>query len=129
MNKFLLSFLLIPVLLIAATPKLRVTYFMTNYRCHSCHYIENMTVETLLTQFSKAMQDSTIIFRTINIDLPENNHYVDDYKLEFKSIIIEKIEADSVISWNKLDTLWNCIDKDIEFSGVIERSVNDYLTK
>lgn len=102
---------------------------MTTYRCHSCHYIENMTEETLLKVFGNEMKDSTIIFQALNIDQPENKHYTKDYKLEFKAVVLEKMKDDSVVQWNRLDSLWNCIDKDSEFSMIIERGVKEYLAK
>lgn len=114
---------------IEKSPKIIVTYFMTTYHCHSCHYLENMTQQTLLTEFPKEMKDSTIIFKTTNIDEPINEHYIDGFGLEFKSVVVTKLEKDSIIEWNRLDSLWDYIEKDQEFSGIIKRSVKDYLAK
>jgi hypothetical protein len=110
---------------IFASPKVVVTYFMSTYRCHSCHYIENMTRETLLIKFRDEMGDSSIVFKVLNIDDEENSHFITKYELETKSVVVSKMSGDEELSWERLDILWKHIDDDTGFSEIVSNAIID----
>ena len=58
-----------------------VYYFYGNVRCASCHKIEQYTRNTLTTHFQSQIDKGTVVFSAINMDEPENQHFVQDYNL------------------------------------------------
>jgi len=110
-----------------STPKVVVTYFMQSFRCESCHYLENQTKETIATRFAKEIKAGTIEFRMVRVDEPKNEYYIKQYKLENKSVVVSKMNGSKVVSWKRLDTLWDYINKDELFSSVVETAVREAL--
>ena len=58
-------------------------YFHPTPRCQSCLNLESFTKELIETKFSK----TPVVFKSINIDEEENEHYKQDFGLEFSSLI------------------------------------------
>jgi len=86
-----------------------------------------MTKKILQTQFSNELKDSVIVFRLLNIDKPENEHYINDYNMKYQTVVLEKLGGDSIVGWSRLDSLWDYIDKDDEFSDLLGRGIRVQL--
>lgn len=65
---------------------LEVLYFHNAKRCATCIAIENGTKELLQSTFREQLQDSTIIFRTINIQ--DNKDLCEKYQISWSSLIM-----------------------------------------
>jgi len=54
--------------------------FHTDHRCESCLTIEKLTKETLNESFKNELNDSTIVFSLINVDVAENDKIAEEYQ-------------------------------------------------
>ena len=79
-----------------------VTYFHNNVRCPSCKKIEAFTAEALQSNFPYALASGALVWRTINTDKPENQHYARDYNLNTKSVVVSKIRDGAEAEWKNL---------------------------
>lgn len=60
--------------------KLLVYYFHITNRCPTCTKIEATTKKILEEQYAKQLENGTIIFKSFNVDLPENADMVKKYQ-------------------------------------------------
>ncbi|MBU0508960.1 hypothetical protein KKH27_09020 [bacterium] len=102
-------------------------YFHTNQRCANCIKIETYTHEAIETGFAGELQSGKLIWRTINTDQPENEHYLKDYKLITKSVILSDVRSGKEIRWKNLDKVWLLLrDKD-EFEKYVRAEVQGFV--
>jgi len=89
------------------------SYFHGDRRCPTCMKLEAYSNEAIQSGFEKEVKDSSLVFRTINWDREENTHYLDDYKLYTKALVLSRVRGGKEIAWVNLDSIWQYVgDKD-----------------
>lgn len=111
----------------AAQEKLVVYYFYTTYRCHSCTMIENLTKTAVEAGFKDLLASGRVEFKGINIEQPGNEHYVQDYKLYTKSVVVSDIKDNKETRWKNLDQVWQLLGNENKFIEYVQREVKTYL--
>lgn len=104
-----------------------VYYFHTTYRCDSCMQIEQLTAEALDEEYSEEMKDGFVEYNVVNMEEAKNNHFIQDYKLYTKSVIVADIEEGKQIRWKNLIKVWSLINNKKEFKKYIKSEVKDFL--
>ena len=110
-----------------ANDKVIIYYFHGNSRCSSCMTIERYTRESIEASFAKELQSGQIEFRSINVDLPANSHYLDDYKLFTKSVIISDIVQGKERRWKNLQKVWELLRNETTFKDYVKNETIAYL--
>jgi len=88
-------------------------YLHGDRRCATCRKLEAYSEEALREGFPEMLEDSTLIWGTINYDREENEHYLKDYNLFTKALILSRVRDGSEIEWKNLDRIWELVkDKD-----------------
>ncbi len=111
----------------AASNQLVVYYFMSNYRCPSCMYIEKTTESVVTTTFADHIKSGRVVFKAINIDEPENKHYDTDYKLYAQSVILSDVKNGKELRWTNLDKVWKLLNNDEKFKAYVTKEIKTYL--
>lgn len=106
-----------------------VYYFMTTQRCPSCMRIETFTRETVQTKFGDALAEGRILWRMVNVDHPENEHFVKDYQLYTKSVVLVKIRKGKQVEWKNLDRVWQLLQSKSAFQTYIADEVKTFVEK
>ncbi len=65
-----------------------ILQFHRTQRCKFCTNMENHTKETLDTYFSDDLKNEKIVFRTVDMELPENKSYVKKYDLFTSTLVL-----------------------------------------
>lgn len=107
--------------------KIVVTYFLTNTRCPSCYKIETFSESAVQTAFVGPLRDGRMEWRTINTDEPRNEHFVKDYKLFTKSVIVSEVVDGKEVRWKNCDKVWDLLDDQKAFESYIVKEVKAYL--
>lgn len=107
----------------AREPELIVYYFIGNKRCSSCHKIEAYTKEALERAFASELRGGAIQWRLVNVELRQNEHYVQDFQLYGKSIVLARRDAESVVRKRNLADIWDLLGDKPAFQAYIEREV------
>jgi len=68
-----------------------VYYFYGSVRCPTCHKMEEYTKETIAKNFQDEVASGLLVLKTINIEEKENEHFVKDYQLYTKSLILSQV--------------------------------------
>jgi len=100
-----------------------VTYFLTNVRCPTCLKIEAYTKEAVETGFADTLTEARIVWRVINTDEPANKHFIDDYQLFAKAVVVSVRRGGSEVKWKNLEAIWDLVGDKDEFLAYIRTEV------
>jgi hypothetical protein len=103
-------------------------YFHGNYRCPNCLKIEAYTREAIQTGFSSELKNGRVEWRVVNVDEPENRHFIQDYQLYTKSVILSDLHHGRQARWKNLDQVWNFLPDQAAFMKYVQDEVRAYVT-
>ncbi len=107
--------------------KLVVYYFHGNFRCHSCNMIENLTKKAVNSGFADQLKSGSIEIKVINIEEPDNKHFVDDYKLYTKSVILSDVKGGKETGWKNCEKVWTLLGNEEKFIEYIQSEIKTFL--
>lgn len=105
----------------------QVYYFHGNIRCHSCSRIEQLTVETVRRFFRKELETGRLRLSVVNVDDPENSHFVKDYQLYSQSVILSERDGGREVKWKNLIRVWELLRDDDRFREYVRVEVEAFL--
>jgi len=117
---------------IPLSPKANVVvvyYFMTTQRCPSCRAIEAYTKEAIEKGFSDALKKSDMVWRMVNVDESGNSHFIKDFQLYTKSVVLVKFRDGKQVSWKNLDKVWSLLGDQNQFIAYIINEVKSFMEK
>jgi hypothetical protein len=104
-------------------------YFHTNARCSKCRKIEAYSKEAIEQGFQNELKSGTLELRIVNYESPENRHFIQDYKLVTKSLILVNLLDGKQTKWTNLKLVWQLTERKDAFINYVRREVQDYLSK
>lgn len=107
--------------------KVIVYYFHGNVRCPTCIKIESYAREAIESAFANELRSGKLQFIVINAQKPENEHYIYDYKLVSKSIVVSEVSGNKELRWKNLNRIWELIGDKHEFMKYVQDQVRDYI--
>jgi hypothetical protein len=105
----------------------RVYYFHTTQRCASCKKIEAWSADAIHAAFERELGAGSLEWQVINIDDPLNRHFVDDYKLYTKSLIVVDRVNGQQTRWKNLEKVWQLLQSEAAFRQYVQTEVSAYL--
>lgn len=109
------------------TDYVAVYYFYDNIRCQTCKQIEANTKEVVEQDYAKEVAEGTVVWRPINTDEPGNQHYLKDYSIMSKSVIVAKFEAGKQVKWSNLKKVWQLIKDPNAYKQYLRDEINSVL--
>ena len=109
------------------THQILVTYFTTDQRCPTCLKIEKQTREAMESAFSDQLASGEVSFRAVNFDRTEFKHFIDDYELSFKTVVISDRRDGKEEAWAKFDEVWDLVGEPDAFAAYLQDGVRKYL--
>ena len=108
-------------------PQVVAYYFHTTYWCVSCRKIEAYSKEAIESGFADQLENGTLTFQSVNINEDVNKHFIKDYQLYTKSLVICNMDYGKQVEWRNLAKVWELIrDKDA-FVKYVHDEINSYL--
>ena len=104
-------------------------YFHTNTRCSTCIKIEQYSKEAIEKGFPEELKNGTLEMRIVNYENPENRHFMQDYKLVSKSLILVNMVNGKQAEWTNLKVVWQLTGRKDAFLNYVRREVRNYLAK
>ena len=104
-----------------------VYYFHTTFRCPTCYKIEQYTQESVEKYFDKEIKAGTISFMAVNVEREKNKHYVKDYQLFSKAVVISMIKEGKEVKFNNLTKIWEYVRDKEKFYEYIKTETTKYL--
>ncbi len=106
-----------------------VLYLHGNAKCITCKDILDRTTETLRSTFQEHLDRKTLIYREINVDLPENKEHASTFEYFATSVVLALYEEGSLRSWKNLDKVWDFADKPSAFDPYFTEELTAMLEK
>lgn len=94
---------------IPASPKVVVYYFHGNTRCITCRKIESFAKSAVESGFASELKTGQIEFRVVNVEEPDNEHFVQDYQLVTRSVVLSRVQNGTQQGWKNLDQVWTLV--------------------
>jgi hypothetical protein len=104
-------------------------YFHGRARCPSCRKIEAYTHEAIQDGFAKALRDGCLEWHTVNVEKDSNKHFVKDFQLYTKSVVVVDTYNGKQIRWKNLEKVWELLHNKNAFLKYIRDEVRSYLAK
>ncbi len=109
-----------------ADTKIMVYYFRNNYRCPSCKKIEAYTHEAVNGKFAADLKKGSITWQMINVDEPANKHFIKEYNIFTKQVVLVEMKKGVQTRWKNLDKIWNLLGDKDKFTSYIEQEVKAF---
>ncbi|MFH1847181.1 MAG: nitrophenyl compound nitroreductase subunit ArsF family protein [Candidatus Omnitrophota bacterium] len=107
--------------------KVIVYYFHGIYRCMTCNAMEAYSKEAVETNFKDELNSGTLEFESINVEDKANEHFVEDYGLYTKSLILSRVVAGEEVESKNLDKIWEYSRNKNRFITYITEELNEFL--
>ena len=78
-----------------------VFYFHGNVRCFTCKRIERLTKAAVKEEFGEEMKNGVVELKVINVEEPRNNHFIRDYRLYTRSVIVSDLIQGKQVRWKR----------------------------
>ena len=111
----------------AAIHLVRVYYFRTTTRCVSCKKIEAFTDEAVRGAFAREIDDGRMVFKVVNVEESGNGHFIQDYKLATKSVVVVDLVNGGQVRWKNLAKIWELLGDQAAFARYVQDEVRQYL--
>lgn len=108
----------------ASTGRLVAFYFHGNKRCAACNSIERLTREALKTETAAG----TIEIRSVNVDEPAQAHFVADFELAVRTVVLAEESGGRYPRWKRLDECWSRYEEPADFIAYLQTSLQSFRT-
>jgi len=102
-------------------------YFHGTFRCFTCTTMEKYSREAIDANFKDALASGKLEFKAVNVEERGNEHFVNDYQLYTKSLILSLVKAGKEIKSKNLDKIWEYVRNKQRFSDYVTEEVANFL--
>ena len=102
-------------------------YLHGKARCVSCTTIEKLTKIALDTHFADAQKSGLMDVRILNVETPENRHYIQDYQITNQSVVLSELQDGKEIRWKNLKQVWRLFRDETAFDDYIRTETDAFL--
>jgi hypothetical protein len=113
----------------ADTPASRITayYFHTTARCSTCMKIETLAREAIEQSYADELASGTLKWKVVNIETPQNHHFVQDFKLITKSLVLVDEVDGKPRRWKNLEKIWELVWNPVDYKEYVRSEVASFM--
>ncbi len=108
-------------------PNVIVYFFDSDKECTTCTNLKNYAYEALQTYFPSQLASDEIAWRVFNVDKPENEHYVTEFGLYSKSVVVVRMEDGRQTRWKNLESIWELVYNKPAYLEYIRAEIRDFV--
>ncbi len=108
-------------------PKVIAYYLHTTFRCTSCRKIEQYTESALKAYFEKEIESGDLAYEVVNIEDKGNKHFVQDYKLYTKAVVLSLVKDGKEVKFKNLEEVWQLLRNEDKFHKYIKEETQSFL--
>jgi hypothetical protein len=102
-------------------------YFHSTRRCATCKKLEEYAREAIEGGFEDELEKGTLEIMAVNTDKDENKHYIDDYKLYTKALILSRVKEGEEVEWVNLDKIWKLVGNEDKYKAYVTSELEEFL--
>lgn len=106
-----------------ASLRLIAYYFVGKVRCSTCRKIEAAARSAIAEGFPQELKDGRVQFLVVDVDRPENRHFVDLYRLDSSTLVLVDIRDGRTDGWRALPDVWTLADDPDRLSRHVREQV------
>ncbi len=110
----------------SGSEKMEILHFHATRQCTSCINIGKFTKATIEDKFPEEYRSGKIVFREINIDLPENYKIANDYKVSGSALYLNAVK-DGTENHEEDTTVWRLVTHEIQLKNYFEARLRALL--
>ncbi len=92
-----------------ANDQVVVYYFHGTMRCVTCRRIEAYAKEAVESSFGAELEDGRLVWREVDVESPGNGHFVTDFELATRSVVVARYHGGERREWKRLDRVWQLV--------------------
>jgi len=100
-----------------------VYYFHGHKRCFTCNKMEALADEAIWQDFQDLVNDGSVVFKAVNIETDADRHFIGDYELVNKVVVMSERRDGQEVSWQRLDLVWEKIADDEAYRAYITENL------
>ena len=104
-----------------------VYYFHGNFRCVTCLNMEKYSKEAIETNFKDALASGNLEFEAVNVENKGNEHYVNDYQLYTKSLVLSFVKNGKEVKSKNLTKIWDYARDKQKFIAYVTEEAKAFL--
>jgi len=102
-------------------------YFHGTFRCSTCRNIEEYSHEAIQKYFAEELGNGRLEFRHINVEEPDNKHFIQHYQLFTRSLVLSLETDGKEIKWKNLADVWKLVRDKERFFQYVKDEVEQFL--
>lgn len=104
-----------------------VYYFHGAGRCATCHKLEAYAREAVDIYFKKEAAAGKVVFNAVNIDSPANEHFVQEYQLFSKAVVLSLVKDGKEVKYKNLTKIWQLVGKKQKYLEYVKGEIEKML--
>jgi hypothetical protein len=102
-------------------------YFHGNKRCTTCRKLEAYSEEAITGGFASELESGELEWRVVNTDEKVNAHFVTDFELVTKSVVLVEYRDGEVVRFENLKLVWQLVGDQDGFLRYVRDETRDFL--
>lgn len=86
--------------------RVTVYYFHSTIRCETCLFVEGLAEATLRAEFTEELENGTLVWRSLDRQLPANDHLVTEFGLTSNGLVVVQESVGGKRRWESFPDLW-----------------------
>lgn len=107
-----------------ASGVLAVYYFHGNQRCMTCNRIEELAKAAIEGKFAKEMSEGRVVFRSVNVEEPANEHFIKDFELATRTVVMARDGK-----YEKFDAVWTLVGEPAKFTAYLQQGADEMINR
>jgi len=104
-------------------------YFHGNKRCSTCRKLESYSDKAVTGGFAPELDAGELEWRVVNTDDKENVHFITDFELVTKSVVLVEYRDGEVVRFNNLKLVWQLVGDEDGFIRYVRDETRDFLAE
>ena len=113
----------------AQEPEVRVVvyYFHGSFRCPTCNAMEKYSREAIETNYGDALKAGELEFMAVNVEDRGNEHFVKDYGLYTKALILSLVKDGKEVRSKNLNKIWELAKNKKKFVDYVAVEIGEFM--
>lgn len=107
--------------------KIIAYYFHGTSRCVTCRKLEAFADEAIKKGFPNELKDGSVEWRVVNVEEKGNEHFIEDFKLYSKSLVLVEMDGNKQVKWKNLEKIWELVKNEDAYIQYVQDEVKQYL--
>ncbi len=104
-----------------------VYYFFMGKRCSTCLRIEEWSAMAVKDDLREHVEAGRLKWQALDIDEPENKHFVKDFQLYTKSVIVTEYKDGKLVRWMNLPDIWKLAHDQNQFIDYVAGKTRKFM--